>query len=138
MPSTRSGRRTASARANTPPRLWPTIETFWPAVLGEALQAGLQPRAGLLGAADVGADPGAARVVAGRAQPVRHRREAAVAGQEAGDQHHGAALAAGDAVAAEDRAAAQLGQLEPEARLAPQRRDVGDRGQVRHARQGGH
>ena len=31
MPSTRSGRRTASARANTPPRLWPTIETFRPA-----------------------------------------------------------------------------------------------------------
>ena len=30
MPSTRSGRRTASARANTPPRLWPMIETFWP------------------------------------------------------------------------------------------------------------
>ena len=31
MPETRSGRLTASARANTPPRLWPTIATFWPA-----------------------------------------------------------------------------------------------------------
>ena len=101
-------------------------------VLGEALQARLEPGAGLLGAADVRADPGAARVVAVLAQPVGHRREAAVAGQEAGDQHHRAAFAARDAVAAEHRAAAQLGQLEPEARLAPQRREVGN-GQVRHA-----
>ena len=30
IPATRSGRRTASARAKIPPRLWPTIETFSP------------------------------------------------------------------------------------------------------------
>ena len=30
MPETRSGRRAASARANTPPRLWPTIVTLPP------------------------------------------------------------------------------------------------------------
>ena len=30
MPATRSGRRTASARAKMPPRLWPTIVTGSP------------------------------------------------------------------------------------------------------------
>jgi hypothetical protein len=107
-------------------------------VLGEALQAGLQPRAGLLGAADVGADPRAAGVVAVLAQPVGHGRQAAVAGEEARDQQHRAAAAVRHAVAAIDRAAPQVRQLESESRLAPQRRDVRDGGQVRHAQRWGH
>ena len=30
MPDTRSGRRAATTRASTPPRLWPMIATRWP------------------------------------------------------------------------------------------------------------
>ncbi len=92
--------------------------------LGEALQAGLEP--GQIGfrAADVGADPGAARVVAVLAQPARHRRHRTVAGQEAGDQEHRAAVAVGHAAAPPDRAAEERGRLDTGASFAPERGKV--------------
>ena len=125
MPATRSGRRAASARANTPPRLWPMIDDALAVALGEALEPRLEPRAGLLGAVDVGADAGAARVVAGCAQPAGHRRRASR--RRPGSRGSAAPRGrspSGTPGAAEDRAAAQRGRLEAEARLAPQRRDT--------------
>jgi hypothetical protein len=74
---------------------------------------------------------------------VGHRREAAVAREEAGDQHHGPAVAGGHAGAIEDRAAPERRQLDAEARLAPERRDAREPGNLRECRemwqaQGGH
>ena len=89
MPLTRSGRRTATARAMIPPRLWPTIATRWPVDVGHPLQA-------LHGAAHDGPEqstltrmPGAPRAVAERAQPAGHEGERAVAGEVAGDRRTG-------------------------------------------------
>ena len=92
-PATRSGRRAPSAFAKTPPRLWPMITTRSPGALGQALEPLLQPRAGDLRAGDVRADAGALRAVAGGAQPLGHRAERAVAGEEARDQQHAAPVA---------------------------------------------
>ena len=90
-PATRSGRRAASALANTPPRLWPMIDDAVAGPLGERLEPLLQPRARRLRAATFARIP--ARLVC---QPAPRSHcvivaERAVAGQEAGDQQHAAA-----------------------------------------------
>ena len=75
-------------------------------------------------AADVGADAGALGVPAGVAQPLAHRAERPVAGHEARDQQHAAAVAGGDAGAAEHVRAPQLRPLQPDPALAPERRNA--------------
>ncbi len=120
MPDTRSGRRAASARAKTPPRLWPMIATRCPVVSAKPSSRASSRGAGLLGAAHVGAHAGAsasgsrcarshAVIVAsepspamkpgmsstGRSPPVRH---AAAAPDRAAPQRRG--LDAGEALVA--------------------------------------
>ena len=73
-------------------------------------------------AVDVGHHPGPRRPVAGAAQPVGHRRQRAVAGEEARDQQHRAAAAVAEAArrARSGRAAARRprGRIGPPARAA--------------------
>ncbi len=126
IPETRSGRRAASTRAKTPPRLWPMIATRSPEASAKPSRRASSRSRFSSRAADVGADPGAARVVAVLAQPARHRRQRPVAGQEAGDQQHRASLAVGHAAAPPDRAAEQRGRLDTGAAFAPERGEMRD------------
>ena len=64
MPAIRSGRRTASTRANMPPRLWPMSRIGWSVseTIISMRRSSVAHR--LLGAVDVGPDARAARRVA--------------------------------------------------------------------------
>ena len=119
---TRSGRRWPSAFAKCPPRLWPIRAICRPASSAIRSARSLERVERAVRAADVPGDAGAVRPVAHPLEPAGHHRHRRVPGEEAGDQHHRAAVAARDALARVDgvdhqppelRLPAQLGAVVP-------------------------
>ncbi len=92
---TRSGLRTATTRASSPPRLWPTSTTRPPARAASVRSRDSTPCERALRAAGVEHDPRARRPRSAPAQPVREDPQRAVARHEPRDQQHRAVRRSG-------------------------------------------
>ena len=122
-PRTRSGRRAASDLGHAAAAA--LADHHRPlALLGDqALEPRLETVVSAPAAVDVGHHPGPRGPEAGAAQPVGHRRQRAVAGEEARDQQHRAPAAVAEAVARAGSGRAAMRR--PRGRIGPPAREAG-------------
>ena len=88
-----------------------------PSALGDALQSALEPQQRAVRTIDIDADPRPVRAMTHPPQPVSHHGQRRVPSQDSRDQQHGTAVAAHDALSAENRVHQQPYQLRLPAQL---------------------